>query len=79
MNEDVEALMQLVDNIKDLSELADKQNESAERDAEKALAFVELGKQISDLEHRVKMLENENAFLRMLLKEHFGYDGVKWT
>lgn len=78
MNEDVEALMQLVDSIKDLSELADQQNQSAEEDAEKVLAFVELGKQISDLEHRVKLLENENAFLRMLLKERFGYDG-EWT
>lgn len=79
MNEDVEALMQLIDNLKDLSELADQQNETAEKDAEKVLAFIELGKQISDLEHRVKLLEDENAFLRMLLKEHFGYDGVKWT
>ena len=79
MNEDVEALMQLIDSIKDLSELADQQNENAEKDAEKALAFIELGKKISDLEHRVKILEEENAFLRMLLKDHFGYDGVKWT
>ena len=79
MNEDIEVLMQLVESIKELSKLADQQNQSAEEDAEKVLAFVELGKKISDLEHRVKVLENENAFLRMLLKEQFGYNGEEWT
>ena len=39
---------------------------------DKMMPLVELGKHLSDLEHRVKELEAENAFLRTLLKQQFG-------
>ena len=34
--------------------------------------MVELGKELSDLKHENEKLKNENAFLRMLLREQFG-------
>ena len=68
MNEDIEALMTMMNQLERLGEIADKQND----DSEKVFAMVELGKELSDLKHENEKLKNENAFLRMLLKEQLG-------
>ena len=68
MNEDIEALMTMMNQLERLGEIADKQN----NDSEKVFAMVELGKELSDLKHKNEKLKNENAFLRMLLREQFG-------
>ena len=68
MSEDIEALMTMMNQLERLGEIADKQND----DSEKVFAMVELGKELSDLKHENKKIKNENAFLRMLLKEQFG-------
>ena len=68
MNEDIEALMTMMNQLEKLGEIADKQND----DSEKVFAMVELGRELSDLKYENEKLKNENAFLRMLLKEQFG-------
>ena len=68
MNEDIEALMTMMNQLERLGEIADKQND----DSEKVFAMVELGKELSDLKHENEKLKNENTFLRMLLREQFG-------
>ena len=47
MNEDIEAMMTMMNQLEKLGEIADKQND----DSEKVFAMVELGKELSDLKH----------------------------
>ena len=67
MNEDLEALTKMMDQLEKLVSISDKIDSN-----DKMMPLVELGKHLSDLEHRVKELEAENAFLRSLLKQQFG-------
>lgn len=72
MNEDLEALMKVMDQLEDLSSASAAIN--SETPNENSMFFVELGKKISNLEHEVEKLKGENAFLRTLLKQQFGYN-----
>lgn len=73
MNEDLEALTKMMDQLEHMAEIADKNKDQFNDSDNNNMFLIELGKRISDLEHRVEMLKDENAFLRMLLKENFGY------
>ena len=69
MTEDIQALVAFTEALKELGELSEKTNKD---NVDTANVYIELGKYISDLEHKVEMLEEENVYLRMMLKDKFG-------
>lgn len=69
MDKDTETLLNFTETLKELGELSKKVNEDNINTVD---SYIKLGKYISELEHRVKTLEEENIYLRMMLKDQLG-------